>query len=65
MNRKFYEVNSVSSANERTAVLRRRIEGFERMTKTLSEALDRERKLNQSIQKDCVCRNLNLTRKAA
>jgi hypothetical protein len=65
MKRNLYEVNSVSSANEKVAVLKRRIEGFERMTKTLSEALDRERKLNQPMENDCVCGKLNLTRKAA
>jgi hypothetical protein len=65
MNRKFYKVDSTTSTIEEVVTLKRRIKGFEEMTKTLSNALDVERKLNESMQKDCICRKSNLTRRAA
>ncbi len=65
MKRKFYDVNSISSPIEEVRVLKRRIKGFEQMTKLLSETLDRQRKLIESMQKNCTCQKSNLTRKAA
>lgn len=65
MKRKFYDVNSTSSPIEEVAILKRRIKGFEKMTKFLSKAFDRQRKLLESLQKNCTCQKSNLTRKAA
>lgn len=65
MNRKFYKVSSISFQDEEVAILKRRIKGFETMTRFLSETIDRQRKLIEKMQENCICQQSNLTRKAA
>lgn len=59
MKSKVLRFDSISSLREENLTLKRRIKGFEEMTKNLSDELDRQRRMIETFQKN------KLTRKAA
>lgn len=59
MKSKILRFDSISTLREENLILKRRIEAFEEMTKNLANALDRQRRIIETFQKN------KLTRKAA
>lgn len=59
MKSKILRFDSISSLREENLALKRRIKGFEEMTKNLTAELDRQRRMIETFQKN------KITRKAA